>query len=120
MDKNSPKHNLKIYLNFLNKIKLNNMTKKQLLKTIIEKHDKYSDLLWYARSGSENESIKGVKENLDKIETLYPNEVSELQGENSDWQHGFNSGVVAIIRYILAIEDFGLEHADEEFPMLDS
>ena len=96
------------------------MTKKQLLEIIIEKHDKYSDLLWYARSGPENESIKGVKENVDRIETLYPNEVEKLQSENGDWQHGFNSGVVAIIRYILAMEDFGLEHADEEFPMLDS
>ena len=96
------------------------MTKKQLLEIIIEKHDKYSDLLWYARSGPENESIKGVKENVDRIETLYPNEVEKLQSENGDWQHGFNSGVVAIIRYILAIEDFGLEHADEWFPDLDS
>jgi len=96
------------------------MNKKQLLEIIIEKHDKYSDLLWYARSGPENESIKGVKENVDRIETLYPNEVEKLQSENGDWQHGFNSGVVAIIRYILAMEDFGLEYADEEFPMLDS
>ena len=58
------------------------MNKKELLENIIEKHDKYSDLLWYARSAPENESIKGVKENKERIETLYPNEVAELKGEH--------------------------------------
>ena len=96
------------------------MNKKQLLETIVQKQDKHVDLLWYARSSPKHIDIKGVKENKERIETLYPNEVEKLQSENGDWQHGFNSGVVAIIRYILAIEDFGLEHADEWFPDLDS
>jgi hypothetical protein len=96
------------------------MNKKKLLENILQKHDKYVDLLWYARSMPEHESIKNVKENKERIETLYPNEVKELQGERGDWQHGFHSGVVAALRYILTIEDLGLEQADEEFPMLDS
>ena len=96
------------------------MNKKQLVENIIEKHDKYVDLLWYARSGPENESIKGVKENKERIEELYPNEVKELQSENSDWQHGFHSGMTAALRYILTMDELGLDQADEEFPELDS
>lgn len=96
------------------------MNKKQLLENIIEKHDKYGDLLWYARSKPENINIKGVKENIERIEKLYPNEVKELQSERGDWQHGFHSGMVAGLRYILTMDDLGKEEADDEFPMLDS
>ena len=96
------------------------MNKKQLLETILHKQDKYVDLLWYARSGTENESIKGVAENKERIEKLYPTEVKELQSENGDWSHGFNSGMVACLRWIATIDEFGKEQADEEFPMLDS
>ena len=96
------------------------MNKKQLLETIVQKQDKYVDLLWYARSNPKHIDIKGVKENKERIEALYPNEVKELQSENGDWQHGFHSGMVAALRYILTMDDMGKETADEEFPMLDS
>ena len=96
------------------------MNKKQLLETILQKQDKYVDLLWYARSNPKDIDIKGVAENKERIETLYPTEVSELQSENGDWQHGFHSGMVAALRYILTMDDIGKEAADEEFPMLDS
>jgi hypothetical protein len=96
------------------------MNKKQLVENILQKQDKYVDLLWYARSKPLNESIEGVKENKERIEELYPNEVKELQSENGDWQHGFHSGMVAALNYILIMDESGLEQADEEFPMLDS
>ena len=96
------------------------MNKKQLLETIVQQQNKYVDLLWYARSNPLNESIEGVKENKERIEELYPNEVKELQSENGDWQHGFNSGMVAALRYVLTMDDLGLEQANDEFPMLDS
>ena len=96
------------------------MNKKELLENLQQKHNKYSDLLWYARRNPLNESIKGVKENKERIEELYPNEVKELQSENGDWNHGFNSGMVAALRYILTMDEMGKEAADEEFPMLDS
>jgi len=96
------------------------MTKKQLLETILHKQDKYVDLLWYARSKPENESIKGVKENKERIQKLYPNEVKKLQSERGDWQNGFHSGMVAGMRYILTMDDMGKEQADDEFPDLDS
>ena len=96
------------------------MKKKELIENVIVKQNKYADLLWYARTSPENYNIKGVKENMDRIENLYPNEVTELQNENSDWQHGFNSGMVAALRYVLTMDDLGKEQADDEFPMLDS
>jgi hypothetical protein len=96
------------------------MNKKQLVENILQKQDKYVDLLWYARSMPEHESIKGVKENKERIETLYPDEVKELQSERGDWQHGFHSGMVAALRYILTMDESGLEQANEWFPELDS
>ena len=96
------------------------MNKKQLLETIVQKQDKYVDLLWYARSNPNHIDIKGVAENKERIEALYPNEVKELQSENGEWQHGFHSGMVAALRYITTMDEMGKEQADEEFPMLDS
>lgn len=99
------------------------MNKKQLIENVVEKLKKYDDLIWYARATPENYHIKGVKENVDRIEKEYPDEVNELNGlsaEHINWHHGFNSGMVAALRYILTMDDLGLEQADEEFPMLDS
>ncbi len=96
------------------------MKKKEIIEHVIAKENKYADLLWYARTSPEHINIKGVKENKERIEKLYPNEVTELQSENGDWQHGFNSGMVAALRYILTLEDLGKEQADDEFPQLDS
>lgn len=96
------------------------MKKKELIENVITKETKYADLLWYARTSPEHINIKGVKENKDRIEKLYSNEVTELNSENADWQHGFNSGMVAALRYVLTMDDLGLEQANDEFPMLDS
>jgi len=38
------------------------MNKKQLVENILQKQNKYVDLLWYARSMPEHESISGVKD----------------------------------------------------------
>jgi len=96
------------------------MKRQELFENIQQKEDKYFDLVWYARSKPEHINIKGVKENIERIETLYPNEVKELQSERGDWQHGFHSGMLAGMRYILTMNDMGKEQADDEFPMLDT
>jgi hypothetical protein len=96
------------------------MKKKELIENVITKETKYTDLIWYARSSPENINIKGVRENKERIENLYPNEVTDLQSENGDWYHGFNSGMLAALRYVLTMDDLGIKQADEEFPMLDS
>jgi hypothetical protein len=61
------------------------MNKKQLLENIIEKHDKYVDLLWYARSGPENESIKGVKENKERIQQYRENNKDIIKDKKSSY-----------------------------------
>jgi len=96
------------------------MKKKELIENVVEKLKKYDDLIWYARTSPENYNIKGVKENMDRIEKEYPDGVTELSSKNGDWQHGFNSGMVAALRYVLIMDDLGLEQANDEFPNLDS
>jgi hypothetical protein len=96
------------------------MKKKELIENILNKEDKYSRLLWYARSRPEDEKIKGVKKHKEEIEVLYPEETEALAGKHGNWQHGFHSGMVAALRYILTLDEDGQEQADEEFPMLDS
>lgn len=96
------------------------MKKRDLIENASKLETKYSDLLWYARTRPESYNIKGVPEHIERIETEYPNEVEELRGENGNWQHGFHSGMVAALRYVLTLDEIGLEQAQEEFPMLDS
>jgi hypothetical protein len=96
------------------------MNKKQLIEEVLKKESKYSDLIWYARSSSEHDEIPGVKENRSRIENLYPKEVNDLCNEDTNWEHGFNSGMVAALRYVLTMNELGLEQADEWFPELDS
>jgi hypothetical protein len=96
------------------------MKKTELLQSISEKEKVYRSLLWYARTTPQSLSIEGVANKVAEIEDLYPKEVSELGGDNSEWQHGFHSGMVAALRYILTLDKLGKEQADEEFPMLDS
>ena len=62
------------------------------------------------------EIIKPIKE----VEFLYEQDVNDLKGEAGDWHHGFNSGALAALRYMLTITDFGIESAEEEFPFLDT
>lgn len=83
-------------------------------------HDKYEKLVWYARKSPENLEIDGVKEKVDEVERLYPLDTKELQGEDGDWNHGFNSGIIAAIRYIYDLEEVGEETANEWFPNLDT
>ena len=98
------------------------MNKKQLVEIIAKKYDKYNNLLWYARSKPEDININGVKEARERVEREFAEEVAELEGEQSDWQHGFHSGCCAAFSYVLTCldKDMGLEVAEEEFPMLDS
>ena len=96
--------------------------KKNDIKNEVQKlESKYCDLVWYARSSPKHDHIKGVLENRKRIEESYPFEVeSFLNGRNPDWEHGFNSGMLAGMRYILDLFDNNKEEADEYFPMLDT
>ena len=83
---------------------------------------KYERLVWFARSDLHNTDVpEDIAEGRFKaycdVEVDYPKDVEALRGEHGDWQHGFNSGIVAVLRWMLE-EDRDL--ADEEFPDLSS
>jgi hypothetical protein len=97
------------------------MTNEQILEEVIKLQDKYCDLVWYARSRPEHEEIPKVLENKQRIETQYPSEIKSLiEGSHPDWEHGFNSGMLAGMRYILDVIHEGKEVAEGFFPSLDS
>jgi hypothetical protein len=99
------------------------MTKKQFEDVMIHlcmEETKYNDLVWYVRSKSEHNKIPGVKENKERIESEYAEEIEKLKSEFGDWEHGFNSGVLAGVRYALALLEYGVEDAIGTFPDLDT
>jgi len=95
-------------------------TKKEVLDNLIDLEKKYYNLVWFARTSEENMKIPAVRENVEKIMDLYPKEIQDLQGEFSDWHHGFNSGALAAYRHIWSMFVDGVETANENFPELDS
>ena len=77
---------------------------------------KYSNLVWYARSDKNTSNIEIQKQHKE-YEELYPIEIAQLNGNESDFYHGFNSGMLAAMRFALSKN---LENALEDFPNLDS
>jgi len=96
------------------------MKKIEIKNQVQALESKYSDLVWYARSSPKNDHIKGVLENRKRIEESYPKEVNQLLHGETDWEHGFNSGMLAGMRYIVDLFENNKETADELFPFLDS
>jgi len=77
--------------------------------------------VWFARSSPKHDHIKGVIEARKNVIEQYPEEVeSLLNGDNSDWEHGFNNGMLAGMRYVLGMAENGKEDAVENFPFLDT
>lgn len=96
------------------------MKKNEILDLVSEKEGKYLDLVWYARS-YKNLHVDGVVENRTRIENLHPNETLNLNdSDSSDWHHGFYSGMLAALRFIIDLDEEGLESAEENFPSLDT
>ena len=96
-------------------------TKAVVLAEVKKMENKYFDLVCYARSSPKNNSIPGVLENRTRIEKTYPYEVAKLQsGADSGWSHGFNSGMLAGMRYVMDLLTEGIEEAEDLFPDLDS
>lgn len=109
--------------------------------------EKYCSLVWYARSrpradmeasGTPESIIQGALNSQSKVEEAYVDEINELRSDSGDWSHGFNSGALATMRYVMTAmrnetyldeesdnlnDTFtvgGIEDAKEEFPMLDT
>jgi hypothetical protein len=97
------------------------MKKTDIIETVIAKQDKYFDLVWLARRLPEDYNNPKILKIINRIKKEYPQEVESLSdAENGNWEHGFNSGVLAAMRYILHLDSEGVEFADIEFPMLDT
>ena len=113
---------------------------------------KYFELVWFARSDEKELLDREQYEVLNRLKEIaekYKEEVSKLYGEDSDWAHGFNSGILAYSRFLDSyikddlwpVEDVGYkpkkseitifegrkyvemdgrEHAQQLFPELDT
>jgi len=98
--------------------------KKAIALMIEHCNDKYFDLVWYARRDKseliEKEQYE-IIHTMQKIEDKYPEEIKRLTDfESGDWEHGFNSGMLATSRLYLSMIEEDVEQALEEFPFLDS
>ena len=105
------------------------LSKRELLDILDEQEEKFAHLVWYARSdpncyadGSVPDDIRaGAFVEQTAAEAKYPEETATLADpEIGDWAHGFNSGMLACLRFISSVLVDGLEIATEEFPDLDT
>lgn len=90
---------------------------------------KYESLVWYARKHPSDhpywetvpEDIrKGALDAVAQVQEHHPEECDHLKGKDGDWQHGFNSGVLAALRWVITSEFEGRRAADKAFPELDT
>lgn len=109
---------------------------------------KYENLVWYARSRpkTDDKYWKALPEEIRRgaldcqamVEEEYPDEIDELRSSHGSFTHGFNSGMLACLRFIETASNpqlitdpevcgeggsfwfGGLEEAIEEFPQLDT
>ena len=105
------------------------LTKKQIENEVIRMEEKYFDLVWFARRSEEAMLIlsdNGVGPNhiaveqVKRIASLFPKETQKLMQAQDNWDHGFNSGMLAGMRYVITLIEDGQEIAEEEFPFLDT
>ena len=81
--------------------------------------DKYCSLVWYTRSDKNDLLSNEMYEQLSsmvRIESLYKDDVNSLLNDETNWKHGFDSGVLASIRLVLGMMNKELiELEDDDF-----
>lgn len=87
-----------------------------------EFEEKYRKLVWYARSDGHASPNPRVRDAFAEVQAMYPSEAAALKsdqdGENIQWTHGFNSGMLAALRLIRGGR---VTHASQaSFPNLDT
>jgi len=90
-----------------------------LLTEISAWEQKYFDLVWYARtSPDEPVSQPGRR----RVEAAWSADLETLRSDDSNWQHGFNSGCLAAFRLVQGLvgSEADAEFAREQFPFLDT
>ena len=100
-----------------------------VLELIAKRIEKYESLVWYARKHPADHPFwrtvpadirKGALDAAARVLELYPDETDALACvERGDFEHGFNSGVLAALRYVLAAATDPAE-AEEAWPELDT
>lgn len=102
------------------------MKQKEREEIILELENKYCNLVWYARKNVDKLEKEGrfdIIQTIRKLEEKYPEETRNIKSyKNGDWEHGFNSGMLAGMRFVLSLMDRreGYEVAIEQFPFLDT
>ena len=99
----------------------------QVLAHIHQKLNKYEQLVWYARNPPAEslywETVmqdirEGALNSAARVRELFPDDTDTLQCiEHGDWAHGFNSGVLAALRFVLSASE-SVEEAERDFPEL--
>lgn len=89
-------------------------------KDLQDRLQKYEDLVVYARINPERELAPMIKETAMRVLKDHSIEAQALLDSSDGWQHGFNSGCLAILRYIETYESTGASAAINEFPNLDT
>lgn len=77
---------------------------------------KYIDLVWFARSDPEKlleDQLYEVLQSLKRLQEKYPEETNALLEDDTSWQHGFNSGVLAYSRFLADYIEDTLWEVDE-------
>ena len=97
-------------------------TKQQLIEEVNQLERKYEMLVWYARKSAEQiATIEDVGIAAREVIRDYPEEVTSLHSPLfGDWQHGFNSGMLAGMRFVYDALKYGIEDAHDSFPDLNS
>ncbi len=74
-----------------------------MLKNILNLlQDKYFDLVWYARTNDDRRENPVVKNEMERVERGYIEDVMKLNNEEyGNYYHGINSGYLAGSRYII-------------------
>jgi hypothetical protein len=96
------------------------VSEKTLIKKIRYLENKYYELVWLSRTGSQTiDKDPSVKKKVEQIIKKYPRDIQLLE-EFGDWTHGFNSGSLSGMRYVLDLILEGEEISEQNYPNMDS
>lgn len=96
---------------------------KKAMEVISQNEDKYFDIVWWTRKNEKELLIEqryDVLASCQKVKEKYPEEVKKIKECPDNWQHGFNSGMLACLRLVSMMIEQDVDWALEEFPFLDT
>ena len=85
-------------------------------KVLDDMHDKYFDLVSMARKYPDgNRDDCPIQAFINTVWERFPEESEKLCGKDSDWQHGFHSGCLAMLRMVYDLSEEAKEFEDGLF-----